>query len=602
MSIAITFNGQSYIIPSPGETGWGSNLDSFFVAIPAGCLQKTGGNFTLSAETDFGGSFGLKSLYLKSKTINPSSSGMLRLAKSDNISWRNNLNTLDLPLAVNGLDQLTFNGLVVASGGPGVPADATHDGYLLATDWVIFNGKQDTIAILPVNKGGTGVSTFTPYAVVCAGTTGTGVFQEVSAIGTTGQVLTSNGAGALPTWQAAGGGGSGTVNSGTQYQMTYYATTGTAVSGNSSIKTNASGQLLLSSGTVAIPSLAFSADPDTGLFLNSIDGLGFVANGLHWWTMRVDGPLYGKQAGSRILVQDGTYLAPAYSWANDADTGFYYYNQGIIGLSGQGVLFGTLGWSGDAGVHPQLKLSTLGSATAPLFGSLSSASGIYFANTPSRVMFSAGGTNAMDIAPTYIWSKTAAHYFSDGTQAAPVIAFNSESGTGIYRIGAANLGIACTGTKVIDAAITTGVQTKGTALANSAPTGFKGEYIESVTLQNVGATGLFSDLTSISLTAGDWDVSGLANWVPNGATFTTTDFELGISSTAGNSNTGLTLGSNWVLYSDVVPITFTNFSAAVPVYRISLASTTTFYLKGKISAYSVATPQVSVRLSARRVR
>mgnify|MGYP002713209083 CR=1 FL=1 len=62
---------------------------------------------------------------------------------------------------------------------------------------------------LPVAGGGTGNSTFTAYSVICAGTTATGAFQNVSGVGTSGQVLTSNGAGALPSWQAAGGGGGG---------------------------------------------------------------------------------------------------------------------------------------------------------------------------------------------------------------------------------------------------------------------------------------------------------------------------------------------------------------------------------------------------------
>ncbi len=57
-----------------------------------------------------------------------------------------------------------------------------------------------------VPLGGTGNTTFTAYSVICAGTTATGVFQNVSGVGTSGQVLTSNGAAALPTWQAAGGG------------------------------------------------------------------------------------------------------------------------------------------------------------------------------------------------------------------------------------------------------------------------------------------------------------------------------------------------------------------------------------------------------------
>lgn len=52
-----------------------------------------------------------------------------------------------------------------------------------------------------VAGGGTGVTSNTAYAVLCGGTTATGAIQSVASVGTSGQVLTSNGAGALPTFQ-----------------------------------------------------------------------------------------------------------------------------------------------------------------------------------------------------------------------------------------------------------------------------------------------------------------------------------------------------------------------------------------------------------------
>lgn len=60
---------------------------------------------------------------------------------------------------------------------------------------------------LAVTHGGTGRGTATAYAPICGGTTATGAHQSVASVGTSGQVLTSNGAGALPTFQNAGGGG-----------------------------------------------------------------------------------------------------------------------------------------------------------------------------------------------------------------------------------------------------------------------------------------------------------------------------------------------------------------------------------------------------------
>ena len=51
-----------------------------------------------------------------------------------------------------------------------------------------------------VANGGTGRTSLTPYAVLAGGTTGTGAMQQVSGLGTSGQVLVSQGAGALPIW------------------------------------------------------------------------------------------------------------------------------------------------------------------------------------------------------------------------------------------------------------------------------------------------------------------------------------------------------------------------------------------------------------------
>lgn len=77
---------------------------------------------------------------------------------------------------------------------------------------------------LPVGNGGTGNTTFTPFSVICAGTTATGAFQNVVGLGNAGEQLTSNGAGLLPTWQTASGGV--TSITGTANQIIASAATG----------------------------------------------------------------------------------------------------------------------------------------------------------------------------------------------------------------------------------------------------------------------------------------------------------------------------------------------------------------------------------------
>lgn len=70
----------------------------------------------------------------------------------------------------------------------------------------ISNAGVTTLAnALPVGSGGSGRTTATAYGVICGGTTSTGAHQSVASVGTAGQVLTSNGAGALPTFQNQSG-------------------------------------------------------------------------------------------------------------------------------------------------------------------------------------------------------------------------------------------------------------------------------------------------------------------------------------------------------------------------------------------------------------
>ena len=58
------------------------------------------------------------------------------------------------------------------------------------------------VAGLPVTHGGTGVTTRTAYGVIVGGTTATGATQTITP-GTSGYLLTSGGASAVPTWAAA---------------------------------------------------------------------------------------------------------------------------------------------------------------------------------------------------------------------------------------------------------------------------------------------------------------------------------------------------------------------------------------------------------------
>jgi hypothetical protein len=138
---------------------------------------------------------------------------------------------------------------------------------------------------------------------------------------------------------------------------------------------------------------------------------------------------------------------------------------------------------------------------------------------------------------------------------------------------------------------------KGTATNDDAAAGYIGEYVSSYAgVQNFPANNVVGDGTSISLTAGDWDVSAVMF-----AVFTTlvTNVLLGISTTSGNSTSGLNPGDNRCDFETFS--TAGNSSPTIPVYRLSLASSMTVYLKVQ-SSYTGATPTYYSRLSARRIR
>lgn len=114
-SVTVTVNGSSYTIPQSGEKGWGSSVTSWIQAMSSNTLQPSGGSFTLTSEVDFGSSYGLKSTYVKSRALNPSSAGTFRLGNAESIGWRNAGNSADYLLTVNSSNQLTFNGVVLSS-------------------------------------------------------------------------------------------------------------------------------------------------------------------------------------------------------------------------------------------------------------------------------------------------------------------------------------------------------------------------------------------------------------------------------------------------------------------------------------------------------
>ena len=108
----MTLNGVSYTIPATGDDSWGDEVSNYLVALASGVLSKAGGSFTLTAEPDFGATYGLKAAYFKSRgTV--STTGIVRLANTETVAWRNAANSADLALTVNASNALQFNSITL---------------------------------------------------------------------------------------------------------------------------------------------------------------------------------------------------------------------------------------------------------------------------------------------------------------------------------------------------------------------------------------------------------------------------------------------------------------------------------------------------------
>lgn len=127
--------------------------------------------------------------------------------------------------------------------------------------------------------------------------------------------------------------------------------------------------------------------------------------------------------------------------------------------------------------------------------------------------------------------------------------------------------------------------------------GMLGEQIRSaVGFTNAGATGTYSDITSFTLTAGVWDINAGVIAGLNGATMTAWDGFIG--TVAGNNSTGFVDADND--FQGLVPTPAVNSKASVAQFRVTIATSTIYYVKCK-AVYSAGTPRFAARISAVRV-
>jgi hypothetical protein len=368
------------------------------------------------------------------------------------------------------------------SNGTTTPVISIDPGYLgqpsITTLGTVTTGIWNA-SLVNVLYGGTGDSGFTAYSVICGGTTPTGSLQSVASVGTSGQVLTSAGAGSLPTWQTP------TVG------------TVTSVSGTLNRITSTGG---------ATPVIDIAA---TYVGQNSITTLGTITTGV-WDGTPVTIP-YGGTGNT-------TFTAYSLICAGTTSTGTF---QNVVGLGASGQVLTSAG----AGALPSWQTPTTGTVTS-------------VSGTANRITSTGGATPVIDIAATYVGqtSLTTLGTVTTGTWNGTVLS-PTYGGTGVNNstntltlsgnlstsgafastftmTGATNVTFPTSGTL----STTTGTVTSvtGTALQIDVATGTTTPVISI----DVGYVGQASITTLGTVTTGTWHGSDLT--VPYGGTGNTT--------------------------------------------------------------------------------
>jgi hypothetical protein len=280
----------------------------------------------------------LSALYVNASFVNGSLTGV-----TNYIIRAMNAGTLEF--SIDG------SGNVVGTSFAGAGSSLTGLNASNVSSGTLGAGRLPTIGVA---GGGTGDTSLTPYALLAGGTSSTGTLQQVGGLGTSGQVLTSNGNGALPTWQNASGGGGSSSGAAGSVQLSGGSGAFTADSSNFwwdatnhrlGVGTNSPGvqmqNLLTNSTTSAVDVAAIIGHNSSGTVANGFGvGLKFqlqdsVTGSMNagqisaMWTNATDGSQSSVLSFS--VVKAGASIAEGFRYdptAGPAGTGALTVNQG----------------------------------------------------------------------------------------------------------------------------------------------------------------------------------------------------------------------------------------------------------------------------------
>ena len=173
--------------------------------------------------------------------------------------------------------------------------------------------------------------------------------------------------------------GSGTVNSGTAYQLAYYASTGTAVSTLGSLGT--SGQVLTSGGASVAPSWS---TPSAGAMTLISTQTASSSSDLHWtglsgydkYLLVINSISLGYNLGASLIMRFGTGSGPTYITSGYSAELLDIYSGGTVSGFGSSSYIMVSGYQGvysPSAISANIQLSGFNNTSAyPSFQSIAS--------------------------------------------------------------------------------------------------------------------------------------------------------------------------------------------------------------------------------------
>lgn len=223
--------------------------------------------------------------------------------------------------SVNGLTG-AITDVVVLTGAQAITGQKTFTAPILGTP---ASGTLTNCTDLPVAGGGTGASTLTANGILFGnGTSAVGV----TTVGTATHVLTSNGSGNAPTFQAAAGGGGVTLTDDTTTNTNvFYPALATATSGSATTMSVSSTKLYYNPSTGTLNATVFNSLSDAALKTNVTTADGSIVNKLRGVEFNwIDN---GRKS-SGVLAQELELVLPHLVDTSESGTKSVNY-MGIIG-------------------------------------------------------------------------------------------------------------------------------------------------------------------------------------------------------------------------------------------------------------------------------